>query len=657
MNPISEATPMDFLARANLLIDRGIPVIPVQPREKRCTLPAWNKKATTNVAELGAVSPQCNTGAVAIPDGVCIFDADSPEIIARIERETGQTFPKTFSVRGSKPSPAGHYYLKQTDRSRRLGNRELNLRDEKGQDDKDENGKTKRVFDFQQKNKYVVGPGSIHPSGKTYEVVDDSPIVEIPDWLCDWMEQATTRSTAPSSDSRKQTSGLSVSAVATRILTRDLSKNTEEENRKLSQSMGFEHRHPADEKFAIWLAKYSGISAEEQREMFTKYKLHESRDGAYVTSTLAKAAGYGSGAGRHLETVLASDVRTKTIQWLWKHRLAAGMLNIFSGNPDQCKSLMICDIVARASTGSSWLDGAENTAGPVRVLMLVSEDTCNDVLVPRLKAAGADLEKIEIVTHVKTEQDSQREFSIATDIEILRKKLKDQPGIGLITLDPFSAYFGSEKKLNDEQMVRAVTKPLKDLAEETNVTILDNSHLNKTIGISAIQKVIGSMAVVATHRMGWAFASADNENDKSEREMLPLKHNVAPELSGIRFRVKAVPVLLDDGSDSSQPKIEYVGKSAAHIDEKLSMSGPERSARKACIEIIEDALIDGDWHNAQRIINEACEKCRCSESTVKSACRDLNVEKRKPGKVWQWKLSEQMDISHADEPLEAGVPF
>ena len=39
------------------------------------------------------------------------------------------------------------------------------------------------MFDFQAENKYVVGEGSTHPSGRTYSCIDPSPIIEIPDAL------------------------------------------------------------------------------------------------------------------------------------------------------------------------------------------------------------------------------------------------------------------------------------------------------------------------------------------------------------------------------------------------------------------------------------------------------------------------------------------
>jgi len=163
-----------FLEIATPLIQRGIPVIPVQPNEKRCLLPEWQMKATTDIEQVKLwqkENPYFNVGCVGTPEGIVILDADNPELIARIERETGYKMPRTFTVRsGGKKLP--HLYFRQTDVSRKLRNRS-----------------SAGMFDLQSVDKYVVGPGSTLGDGKTYEIIDDSPIADFPDWLAEWIER------------------------------------------------------------------------------------------------------------------------------------------------------------------------------------------------------------------------------------------------------------------------------------------------------------------------------------------------------------------------------------------------------------------------------------------------------------------------------------
>jgi putative DNA primase/helicase len=163
-----------FLEIATPLIQRGIPVIPVQPNEKRCLLPEWQMKATTDVEQVKlwqTENPNFNVGCVGKPDGFVMLDCDVVGLREQIERETKQKFPRTLIVK-SAGKGADHLYFRQTDESRRLGNR-----------------KSASLFDLQSVDRYVVGAGSTLSNGKSYEIVDDSPIAEFPAWLAPWIDR------------------------------------------------------------------------------------------------------------------------------------------------------------------------------------------------------------------------------------------------------------------------------------------------------------------------------------------------------------------------------------------------------------------------------------------------------------------------------------
>jgi hypothetical protein len=157
------------------LIKRGIPVIPVEPGGKRCLLPEWPARASalqSMVESWHAECPDYNVGCVGMPDGIVILDCDVKGLGKRIERETGQEFPDTLVVK-SAGKGCYHFYFRQTNRSRAIGNRKVG-----------------DLFDLQSNCKYVVGPGSVlAQTGKKYEVVCDAELTDFPDWLGDWIEQ------------------------------------------------------------------------------------------------------------------------------------------------------------------------------------------------------------------------------------------------------------------------------------------------------------------------------------------------------------------------------------------------------------------------------------------------------------------------------------
>jgi hypothetical protein len=171
-NPFSLSQPRQFIEIAKPLIERGIPVIPLRPFSKRGLFENQFEMATTDiniVTQWNSENPSYNVGCVGTPDGYVILDSDNPELIARIECETGRKMPRTFTVKSAgKGLP--HLYFRQTEMSRAIGNK-----------------KASEQFDLQSVNKYVVGPGSTLDDGRRWEVIDDSPIADFPDWLAYWI--------------------------------------------------------------------------------------------------------------------------------------------------------------------------------------------------------------------------------------------------------------------------------------------------------------------------------------------------------------------------------------------------------------------------------------------------------------------------------------
>jgi putative DNA primase/helicase len=160
------------------LVARGIPVIPIPPRQKGAGLKGWQNLATTDPVQIekwNKENPQYNVGAVAKLDGFWMLDCDVPNLPQTIEQETNQSFPQTFSVKSGKGL---HFYFKHNAASQSL-KKNIQLKDELD----------KVLCDVKVHNGYVVGPGSIHPTGTPYKVVNDAGIIEAPDWLVTWIKQ------------------------------------------------------------------------------------------------------------------------------------------------------------------------------------------------------------------------------------------------------------------------------------------------------------------------------------------------------------------------------------------------------------------------------------------------------------------------------------
>ena len=131
--------------------------------------------------------------------------------------------------------------------------------------------------------------------------------------------------------------------------------------------------------------------------------------------------------------------------------------------------------MARATTGRDWPDGAPGVA-PMNVIMLTAEDTLDQEVIPRLHAAEADLAHIHIIKCIRKDNKTDRQFLLDEDLERLKVAVRDIGDVGLITIDPITAYMGGKIDSHKTTEVRSQLGPLKDFAEEMDVAISTITH-------------------------------------------------------------------------------------------------------------------------------------------------------------------------------------
>ena len=161
-----------------IVIERGIPVIPLRPATKIAFQSNWTELASTDpkkITEWGEQYPEANAACVAkaVPGGVWFPRWPILEMLGTTEKTA--KIPNTFTV-SSSPGKA-HFYFEQTAASIEMGNR----------GGKAEDGK--ESWSARVDNRYVVAAGSIHPlTGKPYTISANAPVVPAPLWLIQWLK-------------------------------------------------------------------------------------------------------------------------------------------------------------------------------------------------------------------------------------------------------------------------------------------------------------------------------------------------------------------------------------------------------------------------------------------------------------------------------------
>jgi hypothetical protein len=83
---------------------------------------------------------------------------------------------------------------------------------------------------------------------------------------------------------------------------------------------------------------------------------------------------------------------------------------------------------------------------PGNVIMVTAEDTRDQIIVPRLVAARANLSRVHFLKLIK-EDDKKRTFLLSEDLEVLEQTLYRLGDVALVTLDPITAFMGSNNTL------------------------------------------------------------------------------------------------------------------------------------------------------------------------------------------------------------------
>jgi hypothetical protein len=197
----------DYVAIATAALNRGFKITPVHPLEKRAVLHNWNRNPTTTLSEVlqhAKDFPTHNVGIVG-RRGIgndCFLDVDADGVVKQIESETGQTIPLTYTV-CSRPHKAPwkrHYYFKQTRSSVTRLWKEANRKDTTKWVTSVNTGALMHPTLYDLKGVggggLVVAAGSVRRDGEVYTVINDVAVVDVPDWLVNWLvdDLATYRS-------------------------------------------------------------------------------------------------------------------------------------------------------------------------------------------------------------------------------------------------------------------------------------------------------------------------------------------------------------------------------------------------------------------------------------------------------------------------------
>lgn len=360
-----------------------------------------------------------------------------------------------------------------------------------------------------------------------------------------------------------------------------------------------------------------------------------------------------------IDLVNAADVESKPIRWLWPGWLARGKLHVIAGAPGTGKTTIVMQWVASVSAGRAFPSGHRSTPG--RVLIWSGEDDIADTLVPRLRAAGADLANVQFVGEVREGAD-RYPFDPARDVPTLAAALAGLDDVSMIVVDPLVSAVSGDSHKNAE--VRRSLAPLVELAQRMDAALVGITHYSKgTQGREPLERVSGSLAFGAMARLvfGTVRQQRDGDSAPSKYLLARVKSNIGPDGGGFAYAfeqtelgsgITASRVVFGEAVEGSARELIGQAEADPENDRDAERDAPARTEAE---DWLRDLLDGGPV--ATDDVKDECKAAGMAWATVRRAKDALGVKAKKQGghfsdgpQRWVWELPhDSPEDAHAED--------
>ncbi|OYY58987.1 MAG: hypothetical protein B7Y55_01255 [Polynucleobacter sp. 35-46-207] len=346
-----------------------------------------------------------------------------------------------------------------------------------------------------------------------------------------------------------------------------------------------------------------------------------------------------------VQLMKGSNVEMRPITWLIDQWLPMGKLTLLAGAGGTGKTTLALGIAAAITSGGTFPTG-QKYLGRSNILIWSSEDDPEDILMPRLAAMGADLERIYILKSVREDGDD-RTFNAATDLDGLKTAVDSIGGVVLILLDPIIGLVkGNSDKAND---VREGLDPLVEFSQNQRCAIIGISHFSKGgQGKDPAERVLGSQAFTALPRMVWGTII---DKDTGDRVLVRLKTNLSARDGGFLYSVEQTQY---NGIDTSiviwKGQIEGSSHQIISNAEAVDFDGENGSELGDCAQWLKSYLEDVGGSQEKKVIADLARANGYGNSSLYRAKDALKLVAKVEGfassrrSIWMLPINDKSSI-------------
>ncbi len=346
-------------------------------------------------------------------------------------------------------------------------------------------------------------------------------------------------------------------------------------------------------------------------------------------------ASAGEAGTRRLVLTPASRIPPEPVTWAWEDdgygRIPAGSLGLFAGREGTGKSCCLAWQSAKITRGE--LPGAFSGAARA-VIYIAVEDSWKFTIVPRLIAAGADLDLV-YRAEVRTEEDETVTLNLPADNVLLAEAITER-NVALVVLDPLLSAISDTLDTHVNRQVRQALEPLSGAAERTGAVIAGIAHFSKQRGTDASSLITASGAFKDVARFVFAFAV----DDDGTHVITQTKNNLGfSGLPSLAYRIIEAVVPTASG-DAKVGRFVLDGPADRTVQDILNaQQDGERDEKARAGDYLTKALSSGP-RRSKEVEEEAHEGHGISKRTLDRARSRLRIPAKKHGPDWWISLPE-----------------
>ncbi len=265
---------------------------------------------------------------------------------------------------------------------------------------------------------------------------------------------------------------------------------------------------------------------------------------------------------KSLQAVTASSMEPEIIEEVLPDWLPKNVHTLLSGASAIGKSQILASVVARATNGGShpsWPDASPSMCG--HVIFISSEDDFASVILPRLVAAGANLEKVHFITGVR--RNSHDVDTLGLGQEDIKRLSDFKQSIGSVALMIFEiATMAIHGDSRNNQNVQTGFAKLDELAKRFNCAIISIAPSTRySKGKDPLSRLAGPRAVTTAPRSIWLAVKIEaGPTDEGATHILVRSKASAAKLEGgYLYSIEGVDITRSDGAIINTSRIVWRG--------------------------------------------------------------------------------------------------